>query len=336
MIRRALGSLVLPSLAVAAALVRWLMQGRQNVYTDVQTRYYLADADGWRVTDDGPVSLGLDAIAVLVGFAAALFVAAVIVGWWERRRGKPLPVPRPVHWAVSAIPLAVPIWAFASGSVPAGASFQAPSGVVEAPAGSITGGLSGMPPGIYQVEPHERTAITARLKAGGEGFEARFASKIEGTWRGAPADLRQPMNAVVSVATEVVDTGIELRSKHAREDYLDGAHHPRITFHLDRLLGAGPASDPGSPGAVAYRAEGTVELMGSRHPVAVTGLLVPIDEAGRRRLGFAPGDAVFRATAHFELKIRETKLAKDAGDFDGDVLPVDVSLVLRRRAERAP
>lgn len=334
--QRALGSLVLPSLAVAAALARWLMQGRENVYTDVETRYYLADADGWRVTEDGPVSLGLDAIAVLAGFAAALFAAAVIVNLWERRRGKPLPVPRAVHWAVSAIPLAVPIWAFASGSVPAGALFQAPSGVVEAPAGSITGGLPGMPAGTYRVWPHERTAITARLKAGGEGFEARFASKIEGTWRGAPADLRQPMNAVVSVATEVVDTGIELRSKHAREDYLDGARHPRISFHLDRLLGAGPADDPGAPGAVAYRAEGTVELMGARHPVAVTGLLIPTDEAGRRRLGFSPGDAVLRATAHFELKIHETKLAKDAGDFDGDVVPVDVSLVLRREAGPTP
>jgi hypothetical protein len=335
--RRALGSLVLPSLAVVAALARWLMQGRENVYTDVATRYYVADRDvGWRVIDEGPVSLGLDAIAVLAGFAVALFVAAVIVNRWERRRGKPLPVPRPVHWAVSAIPLVVPVWAFASGAFPSGAVYEAPSGVVEAPADSITGGLAGMPAGTYRVEPHAGTAITARLKAGGEGFEARFASKIEGTWRGAPAELRQPMNAAVSVATEVVDAGIELRSKHAREDYLDGARHPRITFHLDRLLGAGPATDPGSPGAVAYRAEGTVELMGSRHPVAVTGLLVPTDEAGRRRLGFAPGDAVFRATAHFELEIRETKLAKDAGDFDGDVLPVDVSLVLRRQAERAP
>lgn len=328
-----LGCLVPPALAVVATLVRWMIQGRGNVYTYVTSPYYLADRDvGSRMIEDGPVSIGLDAIVALSCYAVALLIGAMVLRRWERRRGAPLPIPRAVHWGLALIPLLVPAWAFASGSFPPGASFTPPVGLVEAPADSITGSLAGLPAGTYQVTPHAGTSLTARLKAGGEAFDARFARDIEGTWRGAPADLRQPMSADISVATAAVDTGIELRTKHAREEYLHGGQHPRIGFHLDRLLGAGPA--PG--GGVAYRAEGTVALMGKRHPVAVTGALLPTDEAARRRLGFAPTDAVFRATAHFELKIHETGLASDAGDFDGDVIPIEVSLVLRRQADHAP
>jgi polyisoprenoid-binding protein YceI len=200
--------------------------------------------------------------------------------------------------------------------------------VVEAPAGSITAGLDGLPAGTYRVMPHVGTWVAAKLSGGGEAFEARFARDLEGSWRGDPADLRQPMSAEVSIATAAVDAGIELRSRHAREDYLDGVRFPRIRFRLDRLVGAGRAAD----GKVAYRADGTVELMGRSHRVAVTGALVPTDAAARRRLGFAPADAVFRATAFFQLTISETALAPDAGDFDGDVIPIEVSLLLRREA----
>jgi hypothetical protein len=44
---------------------------------------------------------------------------------------------------------------------------------------------------------------------------------------------------------------------------------------------------------------------------------------------------MFLATARFEIKFSESKLAPDKGDFDGDIIPLDVSLVLvlRREAE---
>jgi polyisoprenoid-binding protein YceI len=324
-----LGSLILPAAALLAAGARWLLQGRGNVYTDPATSYYVRDRDiGWRLVENGPVSIGLDVIAVLVAYALAFAVALLVLRWWERRRGRPLPAVRTLRWVVAALPVLVPIWAFASGSMPEGASERAPEGVVEAPAGSISGELPGLPAGVYRVVPHAGTRIVARLSGGGEKFEARFVREIEGTWRAAPGDLRQPMSAEVSVATEVVDTGIELRSKHAREDYLIAAKFPRIRFRLDRLLGAQQAEE-----GIAYRAAGTVELMGMRHPVTVTGLLQGYDAEGRRRLGFAPTDPVMRASAKFEIRIRDTKLAPDAGDFDGDIIPIEVSLVLRRQAD---
>jgi polyisoprenoid-binding protein YceI len=319
--------LVLPAASVLAALARWLVQDRGNLYTDASTRFYVPDRDlDWRVIEDGPVSLGLDVVAVLVAFAVALLVARLVQRRWERRRGAALPIPSAAPWVIAALPLLVPAWAFASGSFPSGAVFSPPAGVVDAP-DSIAGGLPGMPAGTYRVVPHAGTSILAHLSGGGEAFDARFASDIEGSWRGAPADLRQPMSAEVSVGTAAVDTGIELRSKHAREEYLDAPRHPRIRFQLGRLIGAGPIE-----GGVAYRAEGAVELMGRRHPVAVTGTLRALDDAGRQRQGFAAGDAVLRATAQFEIKISETKLAPDAADFDGNIIPIEVNLLLRREA----
>ena len=328
--RSLLACLVLPVVALLAAGARWLLQGRGNVYTDSALSYYLPDRDiGWRFVEQGPFSVGLDAIAVLFVYALGFAVFLLLIRRWERRRGRPLPAMRTARWVAAALPLAVPAWAFASGSIPSGASEQAPAGVVEAPAGSISGGLPGLPAGAYRVVPHAGTRIVANLSGGGEKFEARFIREIEGSWRGAPEDLRQPMSADVSVATEVVDTGIELRSKHAREDYLVAEKFPRIRFRLERLLGAQPAE-----AGIAYRAAGVVELMGLRHPVTVTGSLIAPGAEGRRRLGFAPTDPVLRATANFELKIRDTKLAPDAGDFDGDIIPIQVQLVLRREADQ--
>ena len=328
------GLLLLPVVAVAGALARWLLQARDNLYTDASTSYYVPDPDlDWRAVDSGPVSLGLDAVALLVVYAAALAVGFLLVRRWQRRGkrvpGQQLRAVRLLPHILAGLPLLVPAWAFASGTIPSSASEYAPAGLVLAPPDTISGGLPGLPAGTYRVVPHAGTSIIAHLSGGGEKFDARFARDIEGTWRGAPADLRQPMKASVSVATAAVDTGIELRTKHAREEYLLAARFPRIVFHLDRLLGAQRRAD----GTIAYSAEGTVHLMGLRHRVAATGTMRAPDPAARSRLGFQPGDAMFLATARFEVKISESKLAPDKGDFDGDIIPIDVSLVLRRVAE---
>jgi hypothetical protein len=328
--------LLLPPVAALAALARWLLQARGNVYTDMSTRFYLPDADlGWRVVEDGPVSLGLDAVGALSAYAVALVIALLVVGRWERRRGARLPFPQAARWVVATLPLLVPTWAFASGAIPASASDRAPSGLVEAPADSIRGGLPGLQSGTYRVIPHAGTSITARVSGGGEAFDARFARDIEGTWRADPADLRQPMSADISVGTAVVDTGIEARSRHAREEYLQDARFPRIRFRLERLLAAGPPAGHSSPAdsAIAYRAEGSVDLIGQHQRVAVTGIVRALDPASRSRLGLPASEPILRATARFELEISETALAEDAGDFDKDIIPVEVSLLLRREAE---
>ena len=53
------------------------------------------------------------------------------------------------------------------------------------------------------------------------------------------------------------------------------------------------------------------------------------DTTALARLGLR-GD-VLLVQADFALAIRETALAPDAGDFDGDSIPIHVSLILRKQ-----
>jgi polyisoprenoid-binding protein YceI len=179
------------------------------------------------------------------------------------------------------------------------------------------------PEGTYVVVPHAGTSVTAHLSAGGEAFDARFASDITGTWHGAPRDLTRAMRADISVAAATVDTGIAERSKHAREGYLHADRFPRITVAIDRVT----ATRAISAHEVAFRAPGTVQLMGKAHAVEITGTLLQPDAAALQRLGLA--GAVLLVQADFTLAIAETALAPDAHDFDGDRIPIHVSLVLR-------
>jgi hypothetical protein len=127
----------------------------------------------------------------------------------------------------------------------------------------------------------------------------------------------------VSVDAASVDTGIDLRSKHAREEYLLADKYPRITLALDRVLAAGQAG----ANAIRFRAHGTLGLIGKTHSIEVTGTMKKPDAAALERLHLS-GD-VLLVQADLAVVIKDTALAKDAGDFDGDRIPIQVSLVMR-------
>ena len=312
--------MILPLAALIASLVRWWLQGSQNLYTALEKRLYVPDPDlGWRIADEHPIWLGLEVCAIIAAVAAGLAIGGWIIRRREAkigRRSKPL---RIAAWTVGALTLAVPIAAFASGGGIEGARDTLPTGTTAAVGEGIAGALD-LPPGRYEVVAHAGTAITARVSAGGEAFDARFAGDVQGSWVGDPRDLRAPMRADVSVATASVDTGITGRSKSAREEYLQAAKHPRITFALDKLV----AASQQSPTQVAFRATGKITLVGKTHVVDVTGTIAKPDAA---RLGLA--GAVLLVKADLAISIRESALAPDAGDFDGDRIPIHVSLVLR-------
>jgi hypothetical protein len=316
----------LPIVALAAGVVRWFLQGSGNVYTATDKRFFLADRDlGWRAVDSGSLWLGLEALAGIAGVAAAAIVAAWIIGRVERRRGRSWGLARVALWAVAALPLALPAYAFATGGRPADARDELPEG---ATAGAPTDGqgIEGslpVPAGTYAPLAHQGTSITAKVTAGKETFDARFPSGIEGQWTVDPRDLRAPMKAELSVATAVVDTGISLRSQHAREEYLQAEKFPKLGFRLERVI----AARQDAPDLIAFRGAGTVLMMGKEHPVEITGTLRALDDAGRKRLGIDAAAAIV-AQADFALTISETALAPDKGDFDGDRLPIHASLVL--------
>jgi polyisoprenoid-binding protein YceI len=322
-VRSPLLPVVLPLAALIASLVRWLVQGSGNLYTALEKRFYVPDpVTEWRVSTQTPIWLGLEVCAIIAALAIGLAVGAVLIKRRERRTGQRATILRAASWLVAVVPLAVPIAAFAGGPGPArGVDLLPPRAAVNVESG-IEGKLS-LSAGTYELVPGQGSAITAKLSAGGEAFDAVFTGDLRGSWRGNPQALDQSMNLEISVATASVDTGIAERSKHARESYLLADRFPKLTFRLEQLI----ASRQISAEQIAFRATGTVELIGKTHPVEVTGTAKRLDATEQAHLG-TRGE-VMRVAAQFSLVIADTALAPDQGDFDGDRIPVQVSLVLR-------
>jgi polyisoprenoid-binding protein YceI len=318
-----------PLVGLVASLARWLLQGSGNVWTALAKRFVIPDPDlGWRPSQLHPIWLGLDVCAVIAAIAVGLVLGALIIRRREAKRGTRASVLRAAAWLIAMLPLVPPIAAFASGAGPLGGRDSVPL----AANGEFASGFSGRldaPAGTYAIAPAAGNAVVAHLSAGKETFDARFTGELRGQWHGDPHDLAAPSTASVSVAASSVDTGIDERSKHAREEYLLADKFPRIELTIDRVLGATPAG----PDAVGVRAHGVVMLMGHRHEVEVTGTLRHADAAALARLGLT-GD-VLLLQADLAIPIRETALARDAGDFDGDRFPIHASLVLRRTGDGA-
>jgi polyisoprenoid-binding protein YceI len=317
---------VLSVAALIAALVRWQLQGGHGLYTAVSKRLYVPDPDlGWQVSPMHPLWIGLDLCAAI----AALAVALVIAGWWIRRRearlGQRATALRRATWVLGAVPLALPILAFASGGGPPNAVATLPESTIQGIEAGIVG-IIDAPAGRYEVVAHPGTSITARVSAGHETFDARFGGGIHGSWQGDPHDFTRPLVAEISVDAASVDTDNNLRSTHAREEYLLAGKFPKIALALDRVIAANQAG----AGAIKFRAHGTLSLIGQTHSVEVTGTLKKPDAAALARLNLKElGADVLLVQAEFPVVIKETALAQDAHDFDGDQIPIQVSLVMR-------
>jgi polyisoprenoid-binding protein YceI len=332
-VRSPFAPVALPLAALIGALVRWWMQGSGNVFTATSKRFYIPDPDlGWRISNERAIWLGLEVAAVIAGIAVALVVAGWIIRWREAKRGQRASVLRAASWIVGGIPLAVPIIAFASGAGPANGVDTLPPAQIHAIEAGIVGFIDA-PDGHYDIVEHSGTTVIGQPTAERETFDARFGG-IRGGWHGDPRDLGKPMSAMISVDAASVDTGIALRSKHAREEFLHTDRFPRISVELDRLLAARQAG----ANAVAFRAHGTLGFMGGTHSIEVTGTLKKPDAAALARLGLiqsgqsgqsGPGGEILLVQADFALVIKETALASDAGNFDGDRIPVHVQLVMR-------
>jgi polyisoprenoid-binding protein YceI len=324
---------VLPVVALVAALARWGMQGSHNLYTATSKRFYIADPDlGYRIAPQHPVWLGLEVCVIIAALAIALVVAGLLIRRVEHRHDKRLGKLRVATWIVGVLPLIVPIAAFASGGGPAGALDTLPASTIA----GIESGIAGIidaPAGRYEVVAHPGSSVTAHLSAGHEAFDARFASGITGSWQGDPHDFTKPIGGQISVDADKVDTGIDERSKHACTEYIYCDKHPKITFAVDRVL----AASQDGPSSVKFRAHGTLGFVGKTHAIEVTGTIKKPDAAALARLdlpasagsGLPAGGDVLLVQTDFAIVIKETALAGDAKDFDGDTIPIHVSLVMR-------
>jgi polyisoprenoid-binding protein YceI len=312
--------------ALSAAVARWFVQGSGNVYTATTKRFYVPDPDlGWRVAPGGPFWIGLELVAILGAIAVGVTIAALIVMRWERRRS-PVVWARAGLWLVAALTLAAPAWAFASGLGPAGGREALPEGATAAaPTTGFEGSLD-LPAGRYDVVAHAGTAITARVEAGEERFEARFGRGITGAWITDPRDLTKAGDAEITVDVAAIDTGIALRTQHARDEYLHAARFPRITLRLGTLV----ATRQDGPRQVAFRSAGTLSFMGEDVAVEITGNVRATDEAARARLGLPAGAAAVLVDADLTITVSGAALRADRDSFDSDRIPIHVSLVLSR------
>lgn len=316
---------IAPAVALAGGLARWLQQGSGNVYTATAKRFFVPDPDlGYRPTPSGqgPIWLGLEVLAIVAAVVLGTLGAAWVIRRRERRLARRWGLARWVVGVGAALPLALPVIALASGGRPSGGRDALPAITGPVVGAGIVGKLAA-PAGRYAVVP-AASSITARLDAGGETFDARFAGGVEGFWEGSPGDLRAPMTAEVSADAASIDTGVDGRSKHAREGFLYTSKHPRIGFVLRALTAASQAG----PDELGFEATGVLRLMGGEHAAEVTGTLKVADAAAKARLGVTGDALILRAAT--SLKISETALAADRDSFDTDLVPIQVTLVLAR------
>lgn len=314
-------SVISPVVAgTALAALRWGWQGSGNLYSDLSHRSYVPDTvAGWRLTDDGPIWLGLD----IVGVLAALTLGILVAAWWLDKRDASSGL-KALLWAASAAALIPSTAAFFSGGLPEGAVETRPTVVVQAPDGGVTVSLRGLSAGRYIVRgEHPVTSVLATVSAGGESFETRFAG-ASGELLGDPSDLSQPLAIAVEVDASTVDTGVELRSKSAR-DYLQVQQHPTMTLSIDALSATTRFADD----AVTFAAEGRLGFVGDTIVVTVTGTLTALDQGSRRQRGIDASEAIL-VSAAFAIPIAETALKADASDFSSDEIPIHVTLLLTK------
>jgi hypothetical protein len=296
----------------AASLAAWIWQPGKPIYSDMDRIFYLPDADlGWILVEPGLFSLGVDLLGLAaLGLLATLFIARF-------GEGRVAPIIEKLALALVFFPALLVLF---GGRFPDGATLEAPSDRVVAPEG-LSGGLEGLEAGRWESRGEYGRGIIARVPAGGEVFDTRFVGLTQATVSGDPSDLRQPLAALVVVDSASADTGVDGRSKGAR-DYLQVESYPKISFELTELVAAAQVE----PGVVEFSAAGKLDFMGEAHATPVTGTLRRLDEQARERLGIR-ANAAFSLDTSFDLRIADTTLKAKAGSFDGDSLEIGVDLV---------
>jgi polyisoprenoid-binding protein YceI len=324
--------------------LRWILQGSRDgvvVYSDIARAFWVADPTlGWVETQQRWVWLGLDGLGLVVG----LLVGAVTMHVLARRHAAAAASGRPGlgqrAWlgktlrglalagaAALIVAPVLPVWAFVSGFPPEGAERLLPSKAAPVASTEVGAKVEALaaPAGEWTVVEVPANLLVARITAGGETFDGKFTG-VTGSVQLDPAELARS-SATFEVKSASVDTGVELRNKHARE-YLDAEKFATIRLvvpALTKVDGAGARRD--------LSATGRVEMMGRVIDVALTGAIAVLDAAQRKELGVSAPEALL-VTASFQLPIAKTAL--DRSDFDGDALTLNGRFVLAKKTQAGP
>ncbi len=130
-----------------------------------------------------------------------------------------------------------------------------------------TAGLPRAVAAVYAIRPGEPNLIRFESKAPVESF-AGTTRQVQGTLEFNPESLADTARMVIEVNLASLDTGINLRNRHMRENHLETDTYPSAVFRIRRLAEpSAPALLPGS--TVSVTAVGTFELHGVAREIEV-------------------------------------------------------------------
>ncbi len=131
----------------------------------------------------------------------------------------------------------------------------------------------------YVVVPGKPNLVRFESHAPLETFDGK-TSQVKGTLALSPGALGDSMQVRLEVDLASLDTGIEIRNKHMRENHLETAKHPQAVFRggTVRKLSA-PNVEPGAK--VTFEIAGVLDLHGVEKPlVAAVEMTVASGEHG--------------------------------------------------------
>lgn len=139
----------------------------------------------------------------------------------------------------------------------------------------------------YSLDSKAKNRVEFHSKATLESFNGK-AKSIAGEFDINPTDLHSTKGNV-TVDLRSLDTGIDLRNKHMRENHLHTDSFPNAVFELDSVAGEG--ASVGVPASITLHGKMTIHgtTKGISTPATITGL----------------GSNEIRVQAEFPLKITE-------------------------------
>ena len=130
----------------------------------------------------------------------------------------------------------------------------------------------------YEIVPGDPNEVTFVSKAPLETFDGS-TKQIRGHIEIDPQALGDSITVEVSVDLKSLDTGIELRNQHMRENHLHTDKHPDVVFRGAHVVGDRPSSlSPGAPTALTLA--GSFSLHGVTKRVELPVVLTLHPETG--------------------------------------------------------
>jgi polyisoprenoid-binding protein YceI len=137
-----------------------------------------------------------------------------------------------------------------------------------------------------------------RSHAAVESFEGK-TRQVSGWVECDPAALGDSVTVYVAVDLASLDTGIDLRNRHMRENHLETDKYPQAVFRGGRLFGAPAKLEVGQ--SATFEIAGEIELHGVTRP-----LRAPLEVT----LLAADGPRQLRVATHFPVSLADFHIAR--------------------------